>query len=115
MKKEKTQYELPFVNNGKKFTLSNWTVEKHKDVLREVKQIEDKIKDEKKLDEKYRNILILRGLNEVDPNVTEDDLATMHPDDLVAIFAAVYYQGKCGIIAKEDFRKGQKTQKSSKK
>jgi len=47
MKKEKTQYELPFVNNGKKFTLSNWTVEKHKDVLREVKQIEDKIKDEK--------------------------------------------------------------------
>jgi len=44
-------------------------VEKHKDVLREVKQIEDKIKDEKKLDEKYRNILILRGLNEVDPNV----------------------------------------------
>jgi len=115
MKKEKTVYSLPFVNKGKDFTLSNWTVAKHKDVLREVKELEDKIKDEKKLDEKYRHILILRGLNEVDPNVTEDDLDTLHPDDLIAIFAAVYYQGKSGIISKKDFRKGQKTQKSSKK
>jgi len=115
MKKEKTEYSLPFVNKGKNFTLSNWSVKKHKDVLREVKEWEDKIKDEKKLDEKYRHILILRGLNEVDPNVTEDDLDGMHPDDLIAIFAAVYYQGKSGVIAKKDFRKGQKTPKSSKK
>lgn len=115
MKQEKVEYSLPFVNKGKKFILSNWTVAKHKDVLREVKQWEDKIKDEKKLDEKYRHILILRGLNEVDPNVTEDDLETLHPDDLIAIFAAVYYQGKTGVIAKKDFRKGQKAQKSSQK
>ena len=115
MKKEKVEYSLPFVNKGKDFVLSNWTVLKHKDVLREVKQWEDKIKDEKKLDEKYRHILILRGLNEVDPNVTEADLDTLHPDDLIAIFAAVYYQGKSGIIAKKDFRVGKKTPKSSKK
>jgi len=115
MKKEKIKYTLPFVNKGKPFELSNWTVSKHKNVLREVKKWEDKIKDEKKLDEKYRHILILCGLNEVDPNVTEDDLDTMHPDDLIAIFAAVYYQGKKGIVDKSDFQKGQKTPKSSKK
>jgi len=114
MKEKQTKYKLDFVNKGKPFVLSAWTVAKHKDVLREIKEWEDKL-DEKKLDEKYRNILILRGLNEVDPNVTEKDLEELHPDDLVALFAAVYYQGKQGILAKVNFPKGRKTPTSSKK
>lgn len=115
MKTKIIKYTLECVNKGKPFVLSSWTVSKHKDVLREVKQWEDKIKDEKKLDEKYRHILILRGLNEIDPNVTEADLDNLHPDDLIALFAAVYYAGKQGIIDKSDFQKGEKTPKGSKK
>jgi hypothetical protein len=114
MKEEKTEYSLPFVNKGKKFTLTNWSVAKHKDVLRETKKYEDKL-DEKELDEKYRYLLILRGLHEVDSSVTEADLETLHPDDLLEIFAAVYRQGKKGVIVKPNFRKGQTTQRNLKK
>lgn len=113
--KEKTEYRLKFVNKNKPFVLSNWTVVKHKDVLRETKEWEDKIKDEKKLDEKYQYILILRGLHEIDPNVTEDDLNNLHPNDLLELFAAVYGEGRKGIVDKPDFQKGKKTPMNLKK
>lgn len=97
---KRTKYKLSFVNKGKEFTLSKWTVRKHEEVLKETAQYEDKI-DEKELDKKYRYILILKGLHEVDPNVTEDDLLDLHPDEQVALFAAVYLQGKRGILAED--------------
>lgn len=108
MKKEKkTKYTLSFVNDGKPFILPAWTVEKHKAVLKELKKYEKNL-DEKQLDEKYRNILILTGLHEIDTSVTEDDFESLHPDDLIALFAAVYYQGKKGIVVREDFRETKK-------
>lgn len=100
----KTKYTLSFVNNGKEFELSDWTLKKHKEVLREVTKYENEKLTEKELDEKYRHILILKGLHEVDPNVTEEDLLSMHPDDLIALFTAVYYQGRKGIVV-QDFQK----------
>jgi hypothetical protein len=112
---KKTKYKLPFVLNGKEFTLGNWTVKKHEEVLAETSKFEGKI-DEKELDKKYRTLLILKGLHEIDPNVAEEDLTTLHPDDLLALYAAVYLQGKRGILAEDDnpFRekKGSKNSKT---
>jgi len=112
--KGKTKYSLPFVNGGKPFTLSNWTVRCQEEILKETAKLEDAYKGkEKELDVKYRHLIILKGLHEVDESVTEDDLKGMHPEDKLALFAAVYLQGKRGIIApekKKDFRKA-KSQK----
>lgn len=112
---KKTKYNLPFVLNGKDFTLGDWTVKKHEEVLAETTKLEGKM-SEKELDKKYRTILILKGLHAVDPNVTEDDLGALHPEDLLALYAAVYLQGKRGILAEDDkpFRnkKGTKDTKS---
>lgn len=116
---KKTKYMLSFVNKGKDFTLSKWTVRKHEEVLKETAQYEGKKEDGKlegdELDKKFRNILILKGLHEVDPNVTEDNLLDLHPDEQVALFAAVYLQGKRGILAedKANFQK-KKNQKQIK-
>ena len=96
----KTKYTLPFVNKGKPFQLSKWTVRKHEEVLKEASKYEKELKGEK-LDAKYRNLLILKGLHEVDTTVTEDDLLDLHPDEKVALFAAVYLQGKRGILAED--------------
>lgn len=103
-----TKYKVPFVNKGKEFKLGSWTVRKQEEVLKETAKFEDKL-DEKTLDVKYRDLIILKGLREVDENVTEDDLKDMHPDDKAALFIAVYLQGKRGIIAseKKDFRQAQ--------
>ena len=104
---KKTAYKLDFVNNGEPFKLGSWTVGKQEEILKETAEFEDKL-SEKELDKKYRRLIILKGLHEVDENVSEDDLINMHPDDLIAIFAAVYLQGKRGILAaeKKDFQKG---------
>ena len=102
---KKTKYTLPFVNKGKDFYLSKWTVRKHQEVLKETAKYEGKKEDGKlegeELEKKYRNLLILKGLHEVDPNVTEDNLLDLHPDEKVALFAAVYLQGKRGILAED--------------
>ena len=106
---KKTKYNISFVLDGKDFELNDWTVGKHEQVLKEIAELKKKNEkiSEKELDEKYRTILILKGLNEVDPNVTEDNLKNLHPDDMLALFSAVYLQGKRGILAEESnpFRK----------
>lgn len=111
---KKLNYTYPFINKGKPFKLSNWTVRKQEEVYKETAKHEDKLKGEA-LDKKYRDLIILKGLREIDESVSEDDLLDMHPDDKTALFAAVYLQGKRGIIApeKKDFRKGQKNPKQA--
>jgi agmatine/peptidylarginine deiminase len=106
VKKEKMKYTLPFVLEGKPFELGRWTTLKQEEVFKETTKYENDL-NEKELDKKYREILILKGLHEVDPNVTGDDLKDMHPDDLLALFTAVYLQGKRGILAVDNksFRK----------
>ena len=105
---KKTKYSLPFILEGKEFTLGNWTVSKQEQVFEETAKLEEAYKGkEKELDKKYRDFIILKGLREIDESVTEDDLRGMHPDDKDALFIAVYLQGKRGIIStdKKDFRK----------
>lgn len=99
---------LPFVLNGKPFEPNAWTYKKHEEVLKEVAEYEKINKDASKdeLDKYYRTVLILKGLKEVDANVKSEDLDTLHPDDLIALFAAIYLHGKRGIYADDDsFRK----------
>jgi len=110
----KTLYTIPFVNKGKPFYLNKWTVRKHEEVLKETAKYEKELKGEA-LDGKYRNLLILKGLHEVDPSVTEDDLLDLHPDEKVALFAAVYLQGKRGILVNDDATFRKKSQKSKDK
>lgn len=112
---------LPFVLSGKEFELTDWTVKKHEEVLKEVAELEKKYKKDDKipskeeteeLDKKYRIILILKGLHEIDPNVKESDLATLHPDDFVTLFSAIYLQGRRGIFVEDDKSFREKSTKS---
>ena len=101
------KYEVPFVNEGKAFDFPPWTNRKHKEVLAKVAKYQDKL-PEKELDEKYRRVLVLSALKDIDSDVTEDDLDELHPDDLLSLFTAAYLSGRKGIISK-DFQKAQRT------
>ena len=100
MEKEKMKYTLPFVNEGKPFELGKWTNRKHQKVLVKMTEYEKKHSNlsEQEKDEKYQNTLIKIGLDEIDIKIKEDDLLDMHPADKTALFAAVYYNGREGII-----------------
>lgn len=107
---------LNFVNNGKPFKVPNWTVKKHSELAAELANLEepilanknltdeDKKKERAKLDAKYQYLLILKSLKEIDESVTQEDLESLHPTDLVSLFNAVYYAGSKGIYA-ANFRK----------
>lgn len=111
--KKPAKYEVPCVNEGKPFDFPPWTNRKHKEVLSKVAVFQDKL-EEKELDEKYRRVLVLYALKDIDANVKEDDLDDLHPDDILALFVAAYQSGRKGIISK-DFRKAQKkSQKQTK-
>lgn len=96
--------QVDFINEGKPFTVGNWTVRKHQKVLKEMSDYEEKHSDisETEKDEKYQNLLILEGLKEIDSSVTETQLKDMHPADKTSLFVAIYYSGRKGITpAKE--------------
>jgi len=110
-KDKKKELSLPFVNNGKPFLLEDWNVKKHKEVLKKLAKEEEKnpkLTEEQK-DDVFKDQLILKGLESVDSSVTLKDLETMHPLDKQALFLAIYYCGRKGIVAKdakeENFRK----------
>lgn len=102
-KNKKPKYSLPFVNDGKPFELEKWTVRKHKDVLKKASEFEEKHPKatEEEKDEFYQNTLILRGLRDIDSSVRASDLDELHPADKTALFAAIYYQGRDGILYEE--------------
>lgn len=93
------KYKLSFVNDGKPFDLSNWSVKKHNDVLKKMAAYEEKhskLSEEDK-DDMFQNVLILRGLQDVDKTVKISNLETMHPQDKKALFTAIYFTGREGI------------------
>jgi len=102
-KKEKKEYQLPFVNKGKPFVIGKWNVIKHKRVLKEVAKAEEnntKLTDEEK-DELFQDALILLGLREIDESVTIEHLNNMHPQDKKSLFTAVYFSGREGITKRD--------------
>ncbi len=91
---------LPFVNDGKPFELPVWTVERHEKALNlclnSVKDL-----DAKQQDKEFRFYVILTCLQEFDSSVTIKDVKTMHVDDMLELFEAIYYSGKRGIVFQE--------------
>jgi hypothetical protein len=99
--KEEQEYKISFVNKGKPFKLSRWTVKKHNDVLKKASEFEIKNKDATEDDRNmyYQTMLILTGLKEIDENITYEDIENMHPIDRNDIFAAIFNCGREGITS----------------
>ena len=109
------EYSLKFVNDGKAFNMPEWTVKKHESLLEEMISYDEKLTamkiSQKEYDRIYRIKMILLSVNEIDSKVTEESLSTMHPDDFIELWIAVYTSGRKGISRKEslDFQNGEKT------
>ena len=110
-----TQYKLKFVNGGSPFEMPEWTVGKHEKLLKTMIPFDEKLKldvlKKSDYDKIYRENMILSSLNEIDKNVNETHLKSMHPDDFIDLWEAVYNSGKRGIIVNNnlDFQAGEKT------
>lgn len=102
MAKKRVRYSLKIVNNGKPFKISNWTVEKHEDALSELTKNE-KGKTTKQLDGLFRYYVILQTLQEIDENVTIEQVKGIHVENIVELFNVIYNAGKVDIV----FRKGE--------
>lgn len=106
------EYSIKCVLNGKPFEMTKWTVEKHEKLLDEMIPYE-KLKDDGKLsqaayDKKYRTLMIIISLREIDKNIKENDLEQLHPDDFIDLWITVYNSGKEGIrVKKQDFQVGE--------
>jgi hypothetical protein len=95
--------------------MPEWTVKKHEQLLNDMTPFDEKVrlnvmkKDE--YDKIYRTNMILSSLHEIDKNVTETHLQSLHPDDFIDLWFAVYNSGKKGIelTTNLDFQKGEKT------
>jgi len=108
-------YCISFILEGKTFVMPEWTVKKHETLLEEMIPYDEKLTamkiSQKEYDRIYRLKMILLSVTEIDPKVTEEILHTMHPDDFIELWIAVYNSGKKGISRKEssDFQNGEKT------
>lgn len=108
MSKAKGKYQISFVNGGKPFDIEKWTVKKHKFVLKEMAKYEkahEGITEEQK-DDKFQEVLIVHGLKDVDENITSENLDEMHPNDKKALFTAIFFAGREGIVATSKPKKG---------
>ena len=108
------RYKLKFVNGGSPFEMPEWTVNKQEQLLELMIPLDEKLqhklikKDEH--DRQFRLNMILLSLHDVDKNVKESDLTSLHPDDFIDLWVAVYNTGKHGIEANDnlDFPEGEK-------
>lgn len=103
---KKSKYKLSFYKDKKgkpiEFTLPKWNMLKQEQVWAETAKYEKEFKDnEDALNRKYRKILILKGLEGIVP-VTEDDINGLHPDEVAALYLAIYLQGKESILVEEE-------------
>jgi hypothetical protein len=98
------KYSLDFVNNGEPFEITTWTAEKHENALDKLIKKTSKWDDEKR-DKEFKYYVIHEGLLEVDPNCKMEDIKKMNIDDLTALYYAIYYAGKKGILFQEGEKK----------
>jgi hypothetical protein len=110
MTENKKEYKLSIINDGEPFVLEKWTVKKNKDVLAKMAKEEEKnpkITEEEK-DLLYQNFVIIRGLKHIDSSLKEKDLDDLHPLDKNALFTAILYSGREGIVVKKSDDAGKK-------
>lgn len=103
-------YSLPIVNNGEDFAMPNWTPKKHEDALDKMAKYCENLEGEEKKkaeDKEFKYFVVHETLQELDGEVTLEEVRNIHPIDLIELFNAVYNAGRTGIYSK-DFRKGLK-------
>jgi len=105
------EFSLDFVNKGKPFKMPKWTVAKHEELLEKMIEYDKKLESgeikQKDYDKIYRATMMLLSLKEIDDTVTMEHLDSMHPDDFIELWTAIYLSGKKGIRANSDFQKGE--------
>ena len=108
----KIKYSLKFVNKGKPFVVTNWTVEKHeKAIALAIEYTKDKENASETIKENWlKYAIIYQTLVEIDETVTIEDVMKFftHPENLVDAFNSVYYAGKKDIHFHESSKKVKK-------
>lgn len=98
--------------------MPDWTVGKHEKLLEMMMPFDEKLRlnvlKKSDYDKIYRENMILLSLHAIDKNVNETHLKSMHPDDFVDLWSAVYNSGKRGIVVNNnlDFQSGEKNSPS---
>ena len=95
------KYSLPFVNKGKPFEVTNWTVSKHEKAIALAIEHTKNIKNMSETDKEnwLKYTIIYQTLVEIDESIKIEDIKEYfsHPENLVEMFNAVYYAGKKDI------------------
>ena len=98
---------LPFVNDGKPFTVGNWTIEKHAKALELMaKEKGDLSPADTEAELKYYIVYV--GLSELDESVDMDTIRNLHVDNLIQLFTEIYYKGKVDIFFHQEGKKSKK-------
>jgi hypothetical protein len=93
---------LEFINKGKAFEITNWTVTKHENALSKLAEYQKTHSlSEKQMNNEFKYFVIYETLVEVDSTVDIEAIRVMHPIDLVELFNLIYNAGKRGIYAKD--------------
>ena len=113
------KYSLKFVNKGKPFEVTNWTVEKHeKAIALAIEYTKDKKNASETVKENWlKYAIIYQTLVEIDETVTIEDVMKFftHPENLVDAFNSVYYAGKKNIHFHEGEKRPKKRNSTLKK
>jgi len=104
--------KLPFINNGKPFTIGVWTTEKHEKALTLMLNDLKNASDEQRTKE-FKYYVILVGLQEIEPKLTIKQIKNLHVEDIADLFNVIYNAGKIGVIVEEDFQEGENPPKST--
>jgi len=95
--KEDRKLTLPFVNDGKPFKVSNWTLGKHEEALAAMAESEGEL-SESQADAMFRYYVVYIGLKEIDDSVKLDDVKLLHPENMLELFKLIYYAGRVDIF-----------------
>jgi len=109
----KKKYSLSFVKDGKPFEMPKWTVEKHKRVLNRLSKRKGLSQEE--AEDFFQYYVIYESLSQIDSSVTLKSIKELHPEDLIALFNAVYNKGKEGILFRESTEKKGEEKSTGKK
>jgi hypothetical protein len=116
---KKIKYALKFVNKGKPFVISDWTVEKHERAIATALEFTKGRKDlnDTQKENELKYAIMYEALLEIDESVELDEVRKyfIHPENIVEFFNAVYYAGKKNIYFRQEEKPPKKRDSTSKK
>jgi len=96
---------LPFINNGKPFTVGNWTVEKHELALQMMGEELGNLSPEQ-TEREIKYYIVFIGLSEIDDStITLNMVRNLHVDNLIELFKIIYYKGRVDIFFHQSDKK----------